>query len=58
MELKLTDIEANALQHALKRYLEDLEKSGGKDRKGVQFEEDAVRCVIQKIQNLSGASGA
>lgn len=58
MELRLTDIEANAVQHALNKYIESLEKSGGRDKKGVQFEEDAARCVLAKLQALSGASGA
>jgi hypothetical protein len=56
MDLKLTDIEANAIQHALRQYLKSLEESGG-DAKGKGFEEDAVKKVLAKMQQLSGASG-
>ncbi len=55
MDLKLNDTEASAVKHALEQYLSGLEKS--KQKKGVQFEEDAIQCVIQKMQSLSGASG-
>ncbi len=55
MDLKLTDPEANAVKHALEHYLKELKHSGQKP--GVQFEEDAVECVIQKMQTKSGAPG-
>ncbi|MEJ2313755.1 MAG: hypothetical protein P8Y85_03055 [Nitrospirota bacterium] len=56
MELKLTDIEANAVQHALRQYLKALETGGG-DAKGKGFEEGAVKKVLEKLQQLSGAPG-
>lgn len=57
MDLRLTDIEANAVQHALRQYLKSLEESSG-DPKGRGFEAEAVRKVLEKLQGLSGASGA
>jgi hypothetical protein len=56
MDLKLTDIEANAIQHALRQYIKSLEEGGG-DTKGKGFEEDAVKKVLAKMQQLSGAPG-
>ena len=55
MDLRLTDPEANAVKHALEHYLKELEHSTQKA--GIQFEEDAVQCVIQRMQTLSGAPG-
>jgi hypothetical protein len=55
MDLRLTDTEASAVKHALENYLKSLEAS---DQKlGIQLEEDAVNCVIQKMQSVSGAPG-
>jgi hypothetical protein len=55
MNLKLNDTEASAVKHALEQYLLSLEKS--EQKKGVQFEEDAIQCVIQKMQSVPGAVG-
>ncbi len=55
MDLKLDDTEASAVKHALEHYLSSLEKS--EQKKGVQFEEDAVQCVIQKMRSLPGVPG-
>jgi hypothetical protein len=56
MELRLSDIEANAVKHALEKYYTELGQDTRKE-KGVGFETDAVKRVIQKMQSLSGASG-
>lgn len=56
MDLKLTDIEANAVKHSMEAYMKDLQKSEKKE-KGLEFEKDAVKRVLEKIQTSSGASG-
>ncbi|MEJ2685527.1 MAG: hypothetical protein P8Z71_14175 [Candidatus Sulfobium sp.] len=59
MDLRLKDIEANAVKHALEEYLKNLEKSErvAGDKKGIKFEEEAVKTVIEKMKSLSGAPG-
>lgn len=56
MDLKLTDIEANAVKHSIEAYMENLQKSEKKE-KGLEFEKEAVKRVLEKIQFSSGASG-
>jgi hypothetical protein len=56
MELRLTDIEANAVKHSLEEYVRNLEKSGSEE-KGIKLEEEAVMRVIDKLMTSSGASG-
>jgi hypothetical protein len=56
MELRLTDIEANAVKHSLDEYVKNLEKSGSQE-KGIKLEEDAAKRVIEKMVTSSGASG-
>jgi hypothetical protein len=55
MDLRLTDIEANAVLHALRKYLSGLDESSAD--KGVKYEADAVKSVIEKMAGASGASG-
>jgi hypothetical protein len=55
MELKLKDIEANAVQHALNKYLESLDKSS--PDKGTQLEIQTVKELLERIHSLSSAPG-
>lgn len=55
MELRLTDREAVAVMHALEHFLKSLEE--GVQEKGIKFEEDSLRSVLEKMRSLSGASG-
>jgi hypothetical protein len=55
MDMRLSDIEANAVLHALRKYLSSLDESSAD--KGVKYEADAVKSVIEKMAGTSGASG-
>ncbi len=57
MTLHLSDIEANATRHALDDYLKTLSSDEGGDSKAIEFETKAVRSVIDKLTQSSGASG-
>ena len=55
MKLNLSDIETNAVKHALERYKESLKKDEGEQ--GLEYEMDAVTCVIEKLDARSHAPG-
>ena len=55
MKLDLSDIETNAVKHALERYEEYLEKSTGE--MGKEYELDAVTCVINKMDSKAHIPG-
>lgn len=55
MDLKLKDIEANAVVHALNKYLESLDKNS--TDKGMQLEIQTVTELLERIHSLSSAPG-
>jgi len=55
MKLNLSDIETNAVKHALEKYRETLQGTDGD--MGVKFELEAVECVIDKMDSVAHASG-
>lgn len=55
MDLKLSDIEANAVVHALRKHLEILDKSS--TEKGIQIEIKTVEGLLDRISSLPGAAG-
>jgi hypothetical protein len=54
MDLRIDDAEANAIMHAMTKYLATLE---GETEKGIVREADSVRSVIEKLRQMPGASG-
>jgi len=49
MKLNLSDIEANAVKHALHAYEKELSSSTSSDTKGTAFELTAVKNVISRL---------
>jgi hypothetical protein len=56
MDLRLTDIEANAVMHSMEAYMKDLQRTS-REEKGIEFEKEAVQRVLEKMKSSSGASG-
>jgi hypothetical protein len=56
MKLSLSDIETNAVKHALEAYSKELEQSKASS-KGSEYELDAVRCVINKMDTVAHSPG-
>ena len=55
MKLELSDIETNAVKHALERYEESLKKDKGD--KGIEYELDAITCVMEKMDAKAHVAG-
>ena len=57
MKLSLSDIEANALKHALEAYEKELSSSSSGDAKATKYELGAIKGVISKMDVVSHAPG-
>jgi len=57
MKLSLSDIEANALKHALDAYEKELSSSTSSDTKGTAYELNAVKGIISRLEVTAHAPG-
>jgi len=55
MKLNLSDLETNAVKHALEKYMKELDTP--QTDKATEYELDAVRCVIEKMDKVAHAPG-
>ena len=57
MKLNLSDIEANAVKHALEAYEKELSDGSSSSMKGTEYELSAVKDVIIRMDLVGHAPG-